>query len=230
MDVGTRFVYLTQHPSALLPALQVYKATFRDAPCAVKREQRRSVKAKSVASMTAEIAMMSRLHHPRIVQFLGCCFEPYGTRRHARAPTPQPRSRLTHSVLTTVCLLVELMPRGSLRSLLKTKGFHFEWSKHMSIAHDLAAALAYLHAFNPPIVHRDVKPDNVSATTLSRVGPTYSTFCLPAPCAITGITRRDRRSSEPSWCASWQTLARRVSASATQWCVRFARLAFATLE
>ena len=70
--------------------------------------------------------------------------------------------------LSAVCLLVELMPRGSLRSVLKEPGFKFEWASHKSLAHDLATALAYLHAFSPPIVHRDVKPDNVSRAALPR--------------------------------------------------------------
>jgi len=78
-----------------------------------------------------------------------------------------------------VCLLVELMPRGSLRSVLKDPTFKFEWASHKSLAHDLATALAYLHAFSPPIVHRDVKPDNVSRAALPHHAIMYSLSHTP---------------------------------------------------
>jgi serine/threonine protein kinase len=48
--------------------------------------------------------MMSRLHHPNIIQFLGCVFEPY------------------------VCLVLELAALGSLKDVLAAEDFVFSWS------------------------------------------------------------------------------------------------------
>ena len=97
--------------------------------------------------------MMSRLRHPSIIQFLACCFNPY------------------------VCLVLELATKGSLKSLLQDKAFTFEWSKHASTMLDVARGLHYLHsAFDPPIVHRDIKPDNVSALARARRGAGSLTY------------------------------------------------------
>ncbi len=116
----------------------MYEARFNCAACAVKRVPRDKVTSKSIKDMMAEIRMMSRLRHPGIIQFLGCCFDPY------------------------VCLVLELAARGSLKALLRSEDFSFAWSRHASMALDVARALHYLHtAFEPPIIHRDVKPDNV---------------------------------------------------------------------
>ena len=48
-------------------------------------------------------------------------------------------------MLAPPCLLVELMPRGSLRSVLRDDAFEFKWHDHHSFAIDIASALAYLH-------------------------------------------------------------------------------------
>ena len=115
--------------------------TFRCAPCAVKRVPRLRVSQETLDSMMGEIRMMSRLHHPNVIQFLACCFEPF------------------------VCLVLELASRGSLRDLLDPSdvSFTFNWSEHSSVALGIARGVNYLHSFSPPIVHRDIKPANVRA-------------------------------------------------------------------
>ena len=87
--------------------MQVYEATFHCAPCAVKRVPRERISTEAVDGMMSEIRMMSRLHHPNIIQFLACVFEPY------------------------VCLVLELAAKGSLRNLVdpnKSK-FKFKWEE-----------------------------------------------------------------------------------------------------
>ena len=123
-------------------ASQVYLGTYRCTPCAVKRVPRLKVCKSALDEMMNEIRMMSRLHHPNIVQLLGCCFDPY------------------------VCLVLELAARGSLRALLESEGaaFLFKWTEHARLALGMARGLSYLHSFEPPIIHRDIKPANVSAT------------------------------------------------------------------
>ena len=100
--------------------------------------------------MMGEIRMMSRLHHPSIVQFLACCFDPY------------------------VCLVLELAVHGSLRDLLRRSrdALAFRWNLHASMLLGVARGLNYLHSFRPPIIHRDIKPANVRRRA-SRVALTW---------------------------------------------------------
>jgi len=113
--------------------------TYRCAPCAVKRVPRLKVSKDALDDMMDEIRMMSRLHHPNVVQFLACCFDPF------------------------VCLVLELAVNGSLRDLLRSKEFAFAWNSHAAMVLGVARGLNYLHSFDLPIIHRDIKPANVRA-------------------------------------------------------------------
>ena len=68
----------------------------------MKRVPRENVKKQAIEGMILEIKMMSKLHHPNVIQFLACCFEPF------------------------VCLVLELAPKGSLKALLSGNTFTFE--------------------------------------------------------------------------------------------------------
>ena len=48
----------------------------------------------------------------------------------------------------------------SLTSLMK-KHKHFLWEKKLSILNDVCYGLQYLHGRNPPIIHRDLTPNNI---------------------------------------------------------------------
>lgn len=60
-------------------------------------------------------------------------------------------------------LVYELMHGGNLQdALLHRKSPELmEWGKRFSVAVDIAKGIDYLHAFNPPIIHGDIKPSNV---------------------------------------------------------------------
>jgi hypothetical protein len=108
--------------------------------------------------------MMSRLRHPNIIH-LACVFEPY------------------------VCLVLELATKGSLRALLlDTKKSGFE-----SMLLDVARGLHYLHsAFEAPIAHRDIKPDNVRAMACVRVCRVWRVVS-PNPSYTSGARERGLR-------------------------------------
>jgi len=86
---------------------------------------------------TREITILSKLHHPNIVQFLGA--------------TPPP----------SMYLITEYMEAGSLRNILKTPKYtnQLSFKLCLRIANDIALATNYLHHSN--IMHRDLKPENV---------------------------------------------------------------------
>ena len=92
--------------------------------------------AAELASFAAEVAVLARLSHPRIVRLLGACLAP-------------PR----------VCMLEELVEGGSLHFFMHGPGGRrFTYRETLALAEDIAAAMAYLH---PGVVHRDLKSQNV---------------------------------------------------------------------
>ena len=56
-------------------------------------------------------------------------------------------------------IVIELMPRGNLRSLLQKGDIPFKTK--MSFAKQIATAMSWLHSNQPPIIHRDLKTSNV---------------------------------------------------------------------
>ena len=85
-----------------------------------------------------ECEILSSLHHPHIVQFLGVHFEP-----GARLP-----------ILVMECLDI------SLSSCLKRYSI-FPDDMSYRILEDISSALCYLHGEEPPIIHRDLTANNV---------------------------------------------------------------------
>jgi len=119
-----------------------------------------------------EVEILSRLRHQNLVTLYGC------TSRHSRE----------------LLLVYEYIPNGTLadhlHGSLATEGA-LPWSVRMSIAIETADALAYLHAIQPQIIHRDVKTNNillddnfhvkVADFGLSRLFPLDATHVSTAP-------------------------------------------------
>lgn len=86
------------------------------------------------------VAILSRIRHENIVQFLGACIE-------------EPDRYL---------VLSELMPLGSLATMLHSKTPELTWDDRWSIAKQIANGILYLHTFPiPPVVHKDIKSTNI---------------------------------------------------------------------
>ncbi|KAB1201091.1 Receptor-like protein kinase HSL1 [Morella rubra] len=88
----------------------------------------------------AEVATLGKIRHKNIVKLWCCC-----TTRDCKL------------------LVYEYMPNGSLGDLLhSSKGGLLDWPTRYKIAFDAAEGLSYLHHdCVPPIVHRDVKSNNI---------------------------------------------------------------------
>jgi serine/threonine protein kinase len=87
-----------------------------------------------------ECQINSQVRHPNIVQFLGVGIDA------DREP---------------ILLMMEYMAGGSLRKLLKSQAAPLPLSRQLAIMINVCAALVYLHTRSPPILHLDVKSDNV---------------------------------------------------------------------
>ena len=83
-----------------------------------------------------EIAIMSKLHHPNIVQFLGFIDDPF-------------------------ILVIEYISNGTISS----NNRNFNKNQKLSIMKDILCGLAYLHNRRPlSLIHRDIKPSNILIT------------------------------------------------------------------
>ncbi|KAL6620644.1 hypothetical protein ACP70R_035783 [Stipagrostis hirtigluma subsp. patula] len=119
----------------------VYKGHLRDGRVvAVKRLYNNSFR--RVEQFLNEAAILSRLRHPNLVMFYGC----------------------TSSRSRELLLVYEFVPNGTVADHLhghRAPERALAWPLRLNIAVEAAAALAYLHAVEPPVVHRDVKTNNI---------------------------------------------------------------------
>ena len=99
--------------------------------------------------LTREARVLQRLDHPRIPRLVDFFSEEDG---------PQ----------TRVCLVQQYVDGQSLAELVRG-GRRFGEKEAADLGVKLARVLEYLHGFDPPILHRDVKPANVLLTAAERV-------------------------------------------------------------
>jgi len=91
------------------------------------------------AAFEAEAAAMSGMRHPNIVSFFGAGVDDDGRG----------------------FLVVELMASGSLRFVLDAKDTLLKWSTRLRFCADISSGMLFLHSRQPPMLHRDLKADNV---------------------------------------------------------------------
>ncbi|XP_078154028.1 LEAF RUST 10 DISEASE-RESISTANCE LOCUS RECEPTOR-LIKE PROTEIN KINASE-like 1.1 isoform X2 [Carex rostrata] len=119
----------------------VYKGILKDGrTVAVKRLYKNSYK--STEQFMNEIEILSRLHHPNLVTLYGS----------------------TACSSQELLLVFEFVSNGTVADHLhrpRSSENVLSWSVRLSVAIETANALAYLHAVEPPIIHRDVKTNNI---------------------------------------------------------------------
>ena len=104
---------------------------------------------KLVELFEREAKVLSNLHHPRIPKYLD----------YFAIDTDRDRQ---------FCLAQKLIPGKSLGDLV-AQGWYFQESEVKDIAKQVLEILTYLHGFQPPVIHRDVKPHNIIRTEAGEI-------------------------------------------------------------
>eukprot|EP00954_Amorphochlora_amoebiformis_P008047 623899-Amorphochlora_amoeboformis.AAC.2 len=122
---------------------EVYRAKFRSTQVAVKKIDCRKVEPDIIDEFIQEVNIWHRLRNQFITKFMGVCLE-----------------------YPHLCIVTELVHRGSLFGLLHDEDCALTWTRRLRIASDLARGMNYLHQFDShePIIHRDLKSLNVLIT------------------------------------------------------------------
>jgi hypothetical protein len=100
------------------------------------------------AGFRLELEVLSKYVHPNLVQLIGHCIERKTWKKGA----------------TTCSIVLEFMPGGSLLARLRAASGApaLTAQERFDVAADVARALHYLHAeVAPPLIHQDVKSDNI---------------------------------------------------------------------
>ncbi|KAL3641884.1 hypothetical protein CASFOL_012699 [Castilleja foliolosa] len=116
----------------------VYHGLWYGSDVAVKAFSKMEYTDELIFSFREEVSLMKRLRHPNILLFMGA------------VTTPQ-----------RLCIVTEFLPRGSLFRFLQKNTSKLEMRRRIHMALDIARGMNYLHHFNPPIIHRDLKSSNL---------------------------------------------------------------------
>ena len=91
-----------------------------------------------------EVSILSTLRHPNIVMFCGISVDDHNN----------------------YYIISEFVERGSLDTLLynlknKSKRDVLQFEEKLNILIGISSGMAYLHSLQPPLIHRDLKPQNI---------------------------------------------------------------------
>ena len=93
----------------------------------------------AVEDLLAEIRILSRLNHPRLVPLVGACLE---------------ESQV-------IALVTELAAGGNLHHALHVRRVDFTRAQHFQISMEFLEGVRYLHSLQPPVLHLDLKSMNL---------------------------------------------------------------------
>jgi len=93
---------------------------------------------KARLNLERELEILSKVKHPNLVTFVGVAKDTGKVR-----------------------IVTEYCAGGAAFDLLHNTDLILSWDQKFKMASDTAEAMQYLHAFNPPIVHRDLKSLNL---------------------------------------------------------------------
>ena len=132
-------VYTVKYCETVCAAKEIHSILIEDVG---ETERRRTIE-----SFLRECRQCSTLRHPNVIQFLGVYY-PTGSGGANKMRLPVMVMEMMADSLTSFVDKHEKIP------------VHIKYS----IVHDVSLGLCYLHNHDPPIVHRDLSPNNVLLT------------------------------------------------------------------
>ncbi|KAJ4461975.1 putative protein kinase [Paratrimastix pyriformis] len=132
------------------------------------------------AEFRHEVSVMRTLRHPHILGFVGATFNPpriIVTASSCNLPPTFRHPVCVYAVLmqpsphlpSDVCVYAEYMENGSLFGLLHNDQLELPMNLRIQMALDMALGISYLHHLLPPIVHRDIKSQNMLVSADMRI-------------------------------------------------------------
>jgi len=123
----------------------VHEGLYKDMPVAVKLlHPSRQTSVTAIEAFRREVEVMTRVGpHPGVISVLATCLTP-----------------------PNLAIIVELAEKGSLHSVLHEEGYRPKYGTLLSLAEDIACAIAYCHSIK--LVHRDLKAHNVLLDSTGR--------------------------------------------------------------
>ncbi|CAH0473502.1 unnamed protein product [Peronospora belbahrii] len=117
---------------------KVHEGKWRGKSVAIKLLICQELRSDILNEFQSEVEIMSVLRHPNICRLLGACMDP------------------PHRAL-----VVELLQRGSLWGVLRMNRKSIDQEMRSRFIYDTAKGMSYLHHFERPILHRDLKSPNL---------------------------------------------------------------------
>ncbi|CAO2819169.1 unnamed protein product [Amaranthus hypochondriacus] len=145
---------------------RIYRGIYKQRAVAVKMVRipthQEEARAKLEHQFTSEVALLSRLYHPNIVQFIAACKKP-----------------------PVYCIITEYMSQGTLRMYLnKKEPYSLSTETILRLALDISRGMEYLHSQG--VIHRDLKSSNLLLNDEMRVKVAdFGTSCLETQCQET---------------------------------------------
>ena len=136
----------------------------------VSPEQKQGIK----DDFIKECLCCSSIRHPNIVNFLGVYYEP--------GPSSLP------------IMVMELMDT-SLAKFVENNKSKISFGTKVSIVHDVSLGLSFLHNRKPPILHRDLSPNNVMLINPLLVLPNHSVAKI-GDLGVAKVVRADNRQTK----------------------------------